>query len=388
MNETVHMVDESNSSSGKPLPRHSHLAVQIHRHIVIFGGYYNMKHISHKVIWTYNLDIDRWKKHIVSGSQEVPQELFGACAMEIGTQIYMHGGSTIEKQTLATLWKLDVSPALWKMPGQDGIVWSQVMFEDNNLIPSARSNHTGWEHSGKIWIFGGYGDPFHGFLAEHGEYWPFRGRNTGFNNQLHTFNPNTSVWMNVQSTGTIPSPRAAHSTAKLNRSIFMYGGKLDTLSNELFELNLESLVWTQIQTNGPETPKGRYRHSFTDFGQSHIVLYGGFSSSKDCSSNNPTTSTWIFDIISQSWHQHIAIKDHARACHTATATTCGIFIFGGTTKFESYSTVINISLEPKTLEKLSLEVVYRQPEKWHVLPRKFQGHLTDMEELSKPDENR
>ena len=353
----------------------------MHRHIVIFGGYSSNKFISHKVIWTYNLDTDRWKKHTASGSQEVPQGRLGACAVAIGTQIYMHGGRSIEKQTLATLWKLDVRPALCSMSGEDGMAWTQVKFEDNNLIPSARTYHTGWEHSGKLWIFGGYGDPFHGFLAEHGEYWPFAGRNEGFNNQLHTFNPNTSVWMNVQSTGTIPSPRAAHSTAKLNRSIFMYGGKFDTLSNELFELDLESLGWTQIQTNGPEKPKGLYWHSFTAFGQSHIVLYGGFASSKDFHSHNPTTSISIFDIISQSWHQHIAIKDHARAFHTATATTSGVFILGGQANFKSYSTVINIFLQPKTLEKLSLEVVYRQPEKWYVLPRKFQAHLTEMEEL-------
>ena len=384
MSETV--IDESNSSSGKPLPRHSHLAVQIHRDIVIFGGYNYNKYISYKVIWTYNLDIDRWKKHTVSGSQLVPQGSHGACAVAVGTQIYIHGGWTAN-QVLATLWKLDVSGALWKISGQDGIVWSQVKFGDNNLIPSPCTYHTGWEHSGKIWIFGGYGDPFHRFLAEHGEYWPRQGTNFGINNQLHAFNPNTSTWINVQCTGTIPSPCAAHSTAKLNRSIFLKGGKFDPVCGELFELNLEYLVWTQIQTNGPEKPKGRFWHSFTAFGQSHIVLYGGFSSSKDYSSNNPTTSTWIFDIISQSWHQHIAIKDHARAFHTATATTSGIFIFGGNPNFKSYSTVINISLQPKTLEKLSLEVVYRQPEKWHVLPRKFQAHLTDMEELSKPDEN-
>ena len=191
----------------------------------------------------------------------------------------------------------------------------------------------------------------------------------------------------MQSTGTIPSPRATHCTAKLYSRIFMYLGKFSTLSDELFELDLESLVWTQIQTNGPEKPEGRYCHSFIASGQSHIVLYGGYSNIKDFNSDNPRTSTWIFDIISQSWHQHIDIEDHARAFHTATPTTSGIFILGGIANFKSHSTVINISLQPKTLEKLSLEVVYMQPEKWYVLPRKFQAHLTDMEELSKPDKN-
>ena len=127
MNETV--IDESNSSSGKPLPRAYHLAVPMQRHIVIFGGFNNKKYISHKVIWTYNLDIDRWKKHTASGSQEVPHGRSCACAVAVGTQIYMHGGYiNYNENTLATLWKLDVSAALWKMPGQDGVVWTQVKF--------------------------------------------------------------------------------------------------------------------------------------------------------------------------------------------------------------------------------------------------------------------
>ena len=46
--------------------------------------------------------------------------------------------------------------------------------------------------------------------------------------------------------GSIPSPRAAHSVAKLGRQVFLFGGRHDTTRlNDLYLLDMSDFVWTR-----------------------------------------------------------------------------------------------------------------------------------------------
>ena len=110
--------DELKPAVRKPLPRCGHVAVHLNRNIIIFSGGYTgsvpdhkWKYFSLRVIWSYNLDIDRWIKLIIPETKEIPEPRVEACAVVIGSHVYFYGGWTYptEESTgivFVRLWKL------------------------------------------------------------------------------------------------------------------------------------------------------------------------------------------------------------------------------------------------------------------------------------------
>ena len=64
--------------------------------------------------------------------------------------------------------------------------------------------------------------------------------------------------------------------------------------DDLYEVNMLSLTWTQVQTSGSLSPMKRHSHSFTAISDEQILLYG---------ESNDNTS-WILDLPSLSWREH------------------------------------------------------------------------------------
>ena len=357
-------------------------------------------YISNCVIWIYRLDIDRWIKYVIPHSRTAPNGREGACAVAIGASIFMHGGS-IGKKHGADLWKLSRTC--------DGIAWTLIDLE-TGFIPSPRSRHTGWECDGKMWIFGGVGLPFTGFLDEHGDYWrdDITGNtvDVGYDNQLHCYDPTKKTWTNVESRGAIPSPRADHSVTDAKGNMWLYGGlsiRAGTYCcmDDLFELNLDSFIWTQIQTNGLLKPIGRSGHFFTAVGDTcnQIILHGGYSK-KDVMleyiSLSYEESVWILDLNSVSWRQQKGATGAERSGHTGTiGSDNNVIIFGGSRlqygewqKETTYSDVTCISLLPMRLQKLSLQAVHKHravlKNRWYEVHPYWQTQLVDICNLGKP----
>ena len=388
-----------------PSARHNHVAVCMNRDIVVFGGIMLSGSLSHRFIWIYRHDIDRWKKYVIPKTHTAPTAMVGACAVAIGTAIYVHGG-------IGGDWGNQyIDNDLWRLSRRTdhGITWSKIHFENDHVQPSPRYWHAGWEHDDKLWIFGGLGPPLTGFLSENGHYLPDHitaVANIGYNNQLHCFDPASQTWTNVKCTGTIPSPRAAHAVAKGRDTAWLYGGfdvaaQSYSSKDDLFGLCVHTKVWTRITTNGPVKPLLRCGHSFTAVGENQIILFGGCSKVDvhvgDELHLSLEKSTWILDLHSLSWTEHTGIMADKRACHTGSSDGRNVIIFGGfQTKYghcfndlRIYSDVFPILLEPKSLWKLALQTVHEHraslKTKWHELPRQYQVHLADMHELGRPD---
>ena len=92
------------------------MAVRLNTNIIVFGDEYRgMKtanrttYYSMRVIWSYNLDIDKWIKFVLPETQDVPEPTTDACAVVVGSEIYIHGGGRfgdVRKFLAGCMWKL------------------------------------------------------------------------------------------------------------------------------------------------------------------------------------------------------------------------------------------------------------------------------------------
>ena len=204
-----------------PESRTGHCAVSLDNFIIIIGGQCRHK-ISTRVIWSYNLYTEGWRKHEIPKASCAPERLNGAVAAAIDKIIYTFGGhsATSNQQVLRSTQ----SNALWKLSKtkEGSFTWNTNKPECNKKSPSPRPGHTGWDYAGKLWIFAGDGDSPVNYLNDNGdiEGTPWR----AVNNQLLCFDPNIEMWTNPQCFGSIPTPRSHHSSAIINDKVWIFGG--------------------------------------------------------------------------------------------------------------------------------------------------------------------
>ena len=349
----------------------SHVAVRLSNHIIVFAGK-NEEHksLSHFVIWMYNVNTEHWRKHVIPGTKLVPPMTCKPSAVAIGSDIYMFGGCVYkDKATTNALWKL-------RRTSTQCFDWSKVIAENEEEAPSPRYLHSGWEYAEKLWTFGGVGAYPNGYLYEHG-YFVLQ-RNMWYNNQLLCFDTSTQEWRDVKSSGTIPQPRSRHATCITNSIVWLYGGMMEHnhrvfFYDDLYQLNLQHLIWTKIITCSVK-PSPCCFCSFNTATDSQLVLHGLFE--------YPDPSTWVLDVPSLTWKQHRLYGDYKRYSHTGTESVSGsIFIIGGIlsaptgTQQQQYAQcrIISLKREPKSLQKVCMKVIYVHRDKlpWRALPEKL-----------------
>ena len=391
--------DELKSDVKRPFRRCGHVAVRLKRNIIVFGGGckdtetdHRFKYYSMRVIWSYNLDIDRWIKFVLQDAPDIPTPRSEACTVAVGSHIYMHGGIRYRDAAFRPSYKY----GLFKLSTTSArsLSWKRIKFPtDLEDVPSCRSGHAAWEYQNKLWIFGGYGwsiyEYLHGndmFQAVENDPDPI-----GYNNQLCCFSPSTQVWKIAKSSGTVPSPRHRHAITKITDNIWLYGGEdQHTGFDSLYMLNMVSLTWTQVHTHGTLSPKQRASHSFIAISNEQIVLYGG----------SKNTSPWLLDLSSLSWRQRhgqafeLLTEKAGWWMHTGTIGMHSILILGGrkaTHEMGVSNEFVHIDFKPKSLLKSCLDVAYKHRSllqcKWNILPRNLCAQLRAMCELSEDIDN-
>ena len=286
-----------------------------------------------------------------------------SCAVTIGADVYLFGGWQRNKSCgTNSLWKLTITSTGY-------FNWSKILFDDQVKTPSPRYFHSGWEHLGKLWTCGGCGPSSAGYLVEHGQFNP----NTGDNNQLLCFDPSRQDWTDVKSSGTIPEPRSLHSTTITGEKVWLYGGFPANSSrayDDLYQLNLSSLVWTQIQTEQTK-PRSCIIYSLNAATDKQLVLHGGSEH-----------STWILDIASLMWRKHTIHEDDHRCLHIGTEGVNGtVIIIGGRAVFKDKKLqthhIIDVKREPKSLQPLAMKIIYDYQEMmpWKALPKRLTAQI-------------
>ena len=101
----------------KPHMRLGHVAVRHEHYILLIGGTGIYGRSSQHVIWMYNLYSEQWRQHVIPESEKVPVNCQGACAVSIGSDIYMFGGLEVHQRKRRII--LDTSEkatnSLWKL---------------------------------------------------------------------------------------------------------------------------------------------------------------------------------------------------------------------------------------------------------------------------------
>ena len=348
-----------------PMPSR-HLAVRVKNNILIFGGEsLNDEPLSYHVIWMFNVYTEQWRKHVIPESKTAPHHIVDACAVAILDDVYVFGGLSLSSYTQTNaLWTL-------KRTSETCYVWSEIPTMNNRKAPSPRGGHKGWEYAGHLWVFAGYGPSTVGYLNDNGEY------ASRFNNQLLSFNPSSQEWTNPKSYGAIPSPRDNYAAAIVSHNVWFYGGaRVTAIFDELYELNMLDLIWTQIQTGHPK-PQSRAISTLNGVSGSKLVLHGGHDA--PCWALN---DTWILDIPSQTWRQYRSNTDHARWDHTSTVgvNDCSVIIGGAKgddDTYDYYSCLFFIMLEPRSLQQLAMQMIFKHRVElpWQHLPNKLRALL-------------
>ena len=355
---------------------YQHVAINMDHHILVFSG---MKRNCHtyvplNIIWMYNLYTEQWKTHVIPQGQTIPGKRYSACAVVIGSDVYMFGGTLYSAVSSTNkLWKLATDP-------QGSFIWSEIVVTNKEKTPSPRCGHTGWEHAEKLWIFGGFGTSSGAFLNEYGDYFHYH------NNQLLRFNPSNEEWTNPQCHGMVPKPRASHATTKCQDKVWLYGGD-DTRKafRDLHELNMHSCTWTLIQTQQVK-PQAHWSCTLSMISDDRLVLHGGYSSR---STGKRLGDTWILDLPTKTWRQYNSDPDACRSCHTGSpGINNSVVIIGGYTNNQSmYQTTLLVLIEPKSLQQLAMQKIYKHHTvlPWKCLPRKLTV-LLDIQETQDADE--
>uniref|UniRef100_A0A3B3VJ88 Kelch domain containing 1 n=1 Tax=Poecilia latipinna TaxID=48699 RepID=A0A3B3VJ88_9TELE len=277
-------------------------------------------------IWVYDLEGGIWQVFHMSG--EVPPSMSGTCGSSLGGNMYIFGGCDDGGQT-NQMFCVDLTDGRY--------VWKKIIPLCGSA-PSHRDKLSCWVYNGKLIYFGGYG---HKVLADITS----RSRNFipdetswvddlfwGWNNEVHVFDPVKGSWAEPQTHGRPPAPRAAHAGATLGRRGYVCGGRvMETRTNDLHCLDLESWTWTEIVPSSA-APVGRSWHTVTAVSESTMFLFGGLSfRSLHLHILSTSGDGWLFDVETKKWREfEHPYQDKPRLWHTA----CGgrdsdVVVFGG-----------------------------------------------------------
>ena len=360
--------------------------VSLKNYVLVIGGKWPQEALSlQRVLWCYNLYTEQWKKYAIPDSKTAPSSTFGGCTIAIGSDVYMFGGFLIAKKGLTNaMWKLSQS-------SDNRFVWEHISILSDVNKPSPRAFHTGWEYDGKLWVFGGNEAPPLLIINDKG--FSLFSPAADYNNDLLSFYPSSNKWMNQKCSGTIPEPREMHTTTIIWNKVWLYGGVNSRGGstrpfNDFYELNMDSLTWSEIKS-GIIKPKGRFASSLTAVSKTQLVLHCGIGSRLEL-----LDDTWIWDMTSHSWRQHVSNKDHPRVWHTAVrGSNNSVIITGGKNTIANNHSATNgtirsihrVMLEPKSLQHLAVLEIHRNHSSlhWSNLPPKLIAllrPLTDAEE--------
>ena len=94
-------------------------------------------------------------------------------------------------------------------------------------------------------------------------------------NQVFTLNLPSLVWSAPATSGTAPSPRSGHTAMVYNSTMIVYGGCNDDGAklNDVWKLNLPSYMWEKMALQG-QVPEGRSGHSVCLY-RSIMIVFGG-----------------------------------------------------------------------------------------------------------------
>jgi len=204
----------------------------------------------------------------------------------------------------------------------DLLSWTWSKLSPKGVPPLKCDKLSSWVHGGKVYGFGGFGHPpaeaeddeednkvssrlesdrhinqfedYPSYMRVVLEYYGYTSR--CWNNQLFCYDPSSNRWEWPRVGGSVPPPRAAHTTLCCGDAVLLFGGRLaGKRLNDLHVLDMLSLQWTKVHDSvsgeaAEGLPCGRSWHSLTRISPTAAVLFGGYNSEW-----KPLGDCWLLD---------------------------------------------------------------------------------------------
>lgn len=179
------------------MARDGHSAVIYEKSMFIFGGFEYSSSLFSNEIFEFSFETNTWKSVQTEGTMPSPRDFHASCVID--NKMYIFGGrgdDIVEDDTYCDkLFCLDLITKIWKI------------IETKGEIPKGRRSHTIWNYQNKLYMFGG-----------------FESKNDFHFNDLHCFDPKTSIWTRLLPDGKNPCPRRRHCACLVDHRVFIFGG--------------------------------------------------------------------------------------------------------------------------------------------------------------------
>uniref|UniRef100_A0A1A8QUR6 Host cell factor C2 n=1 Tax=Nothobranchius rachovii TaxID=451742 RepID=A0A1A8QUR6_9TELE len=259
-----------------PRSRHGHRAAAIRELIVVFGG--GNEGIAED-LHVYNTVSRQWFLPAVRG--DIPPGCAAHGFVCDGTRILVFGGMVEYGKYTSSLYELQASRWLWKK--------LKPKAPRNGLPPCPRIGHTFTLVGNKCYLFGG--------LANDSE--DPNGNVPRYLDDLYELELQALTgargWNIPETKGVGPSARESHTsvgyTGLGSSKLYIFGGMQGGRLQDLWQLDLGSMVWSTPETRGP-TPLPRSLHSASIIGNK-MYIFGGWISVPESEKHISQGTEWM-----------------------------------------------------------------------------------------------
>ncbi|XP_067345716.1 host cell factor 2 [Channa argus] len=324
-----------------PRSRHGHRAAAIRELIIVFGG--GNEGIAED-LHVYNTISKQWFLPAVRG--DIPPGCAAHGFVCEGTRILVFGGMVEFGKYTNNLYELQASRWLWKK--------LKPRAPRNGSPPCPRIGHSFTLVGNKCYLFGGLAndseDP-NGNLPRY--------LSDFYELELQSVS-GARGWSIPEMKGAGPSPRESHTSVAYtglgSPKIYIFGGMQGCRLNDLWQLDLDTMVWSMSDTRGTK-PIPRSLHSANVIGNKMFV-FGGWIPVPESGKHSALGTEWIctnslsvLNLDSMSWQNvgpdeqddiesqlqsqgpqsddPYACRPRARAGHCATTVGTRLYIWSG-----------------------------------------------------------
>ncbi|CAI5734365.1 unnamed protein product [Peronospora farinosa] len=247
------------------------------------------------------LEVRSWEKLYPHGDVYSPRT--GHTVTSQDNKVYVFGG-TDRRRRQHDLYQLDVGSGMW----------SQV--QTHGVLPPRRSGALGVVHASDMFIFGGYD-----------------GRDGNYFNDLYYFSFDDQRWSQMPSVAeNRPEARTDHIMVLHSSSIYIFGGyNGSSRFNDLCGYDIQAQRWMQLETSGA-IPSRRFGHSGVVHTETNrLIIFGGWDG------RETLNDLYEYSFVTNKWRkmESSGISPPHRYRHTAVIFGDNMFVFGGVDKTHS-----------------------------------------------------
>ncbi|XP_067110622.1 host cell factor 2 [Osmerus mordax] len=258
-----------------PWPRHGHRAAAIRELIIVFGG--GNEGIAED-LHVYNTVSKQWFLPAVRGDIPPGCAAHGfACE---GTRVLVFGGMLEFGKYSNSVYELQASRWLWKR--------LKPRPPRNALPPCPRIGHSFTLFGNKCYMFGGLAN-----VSEHPNRNVMRYLDDFYELELQSVS-GVKGWTIPETKGGGPSARESHTCVVYSGmgspKLYIYGGMTGHRLNDLWQLDLDSMIWSCPETKGPN-PLPRSLHS-ANLIDNKMYVFGGWVPVAESKESDGSDAEW------------------------------------------------------------------------------------------------